>query len=93
MSRRLGYYNYQLKAILVKCNLRGVFEKKQNCANKYFITNENSKLQHVLFNQSSLLGPGCTFAFSSSMHSWNNFSRIALSSFVNPENGFLSILP
>jgi len=25
----------------------GVFEKKQDCANNYFITNENSKLQHA----------------------------------------------
>jgi len=27
--------------------MRNVFEKKQDCANNYFITNENSKLQHV----------------------------------------------
>jgi len=30
-------------------NIRGLFEKKQDCANNYFITNENSKLQHVPF--------------------------------------------
>jgi len=28
-------------------NIRDVFEKKQDYANNYFITNENSKLQHV----------------------------------------------
>jgi len=35
-----------------------VFEKKQDCAHNYFITNENSKLQHVPFKLvfHSLLG-------------------------------------
>jgi len=34
--------------------LRGVFEKKQDCAHNYFITKEYSKLQHVLFKLVSL---------------------------------------
>jgi len=30
--------------------VRGVFEKKQDCANNYCITNINLKLQHVSLN-------------------------------------------
>jgi len=35
--------------MILPVTIRGVFEKKQDCANNYFITNKNSKLQHVRF--------------------------------------------
>ena len=39
----------QLCVCVWNWNKRGVFKKKQDCCNSYFITHENSKLQHVPF--------------------------------------------
>jgi len=63
--------------------IRSVFEKKQDCANKYFITNENSKLQHVLFKLDSS-SPNALYILllHASIHSWEDSSGIALNSFV-----------
>jgi len=46
--------NNNSKYIHISKISEGVFEKKQDCARNYFITNKNSKLQHAPFKLVSL---------------------------------------